>query len=128
MKTLLLAKAAAEGLTGLALVLFPSLVVSLLLGSPLYTPAAAVVARIAGVALLTLGTACWLARNHGNSGAATGLIIVLLFYDAAVVVIFLFARFGTGLSGIALWPAVVLHAGLGVWSVLCLRRVRGVLQ
>jgi hypothetical protein len=123
LKTLLIAKAAAEALTGLALVLLPSLLVFLLLGASLDTPVGTVVVRMTGAALLTLGIACWLARNDSKSRAATGLIAALLFYDAAVVVIFLVARLAMGLSGIALWPVVVLHLGLGVWSLLCLRGV-----
>jgi hypothetical protein len=129
MKTLLIAKSAVEVLAGLALALFPSMSVSLLLGSPLDVPVGTVLGRIAGVALLTLGIACWLARNDSQSPAAAGLIVALLFYDAAVVVILLSARFALGLSGIGLWPAVVLHSGLGIWSLLCLRkRTRWVLQ
>jgi hypothetical protein len=123
LKTLLIVKATAEALTGLALVLLPSLLVFLLLGASLDTPVGTVVARMAGAALLTLGIACWLARNDSKSRAATGLIAALLFYDAAVVVIFLVARLALGLSGIALWPVVVLHSGLGVWSLRCLRGV-----
>jgi hypothetical protein len=61
LKTLLIVKAAVEGLACLALALFPSLLASLLLGSPLDTPVGTVIARMAGAALLTLGIACWLA-------------------------------------------------------------------
>jgi hypothetical protein len=113
-----------EALVGVALALFPSLLISLLLGSPLDAPAGIVVARMAGSALLALGIACWLARNNSESRVAAGLILALLFYDAAVVVIFLCARLGSGLGGIALWPAVALHSGLAVWSVLCLKKVK----
>ena len=122
MKTLLLTKSVVETLTGLALALFPSLLISLLLGSRLDAPAGIVVARMAGSALLAMGIACWLARDNSESRAAAGLIIALLFYDAAAIVVFLCARLGSGLWGIALWPAVVLHSGLAVWSVLCLKK------
>jgi hypothetical protein len=124
MKTLLTVKAVAEALAGLALALFPSLLVSLLLGSPLDAPVGTVIARMAGAALLTLGIACWLARNDSQSRAAIGLIAALLLYDAAVVAIFLIARLAMDLSGIGLWPIVVLHSGLWIWSLLCLRKVR----
>lgn len=124
MKTLLIVKTVVEALAGLALALLPSLLVSLLLGSPLDTPAGIIIARMTGVALLTLGIACWLARNDSQSRAAIGLATALLFYDAAVVAIFLIARLAMGLSGIGLWPIVVLHSGLWIWSVLCLRKVR----
>ena len=124
MKTLLLTKSAVETLTGVALALFPSLLISLFLGSPLETPAGTVVARMAGSALLALGIACWLARDNSESRAATGLIIALLLYDVAVVVIFLCARLGAGLWGIGFWPVVVLHSGLWGWSVVCLNKVK----
>lgn len=122
MKTLLIAKSAVEALAGLALALLPALVVPLLLGSSLVAPAGTVIARMAGAALLTMGIACWLARNDSQSRAAIGLIVALLLYDAAVVVILLLARFAMGMLGIALWPAVVLHSGLGVWSLSCLKK------
>ncbi len=122
MKTLLTVKAVVEVGAGLALALFPSLVVSLLLGLPVNTPVGTVISRMAGVALLTMGIACWLARNDSKSRATTRLIVALLFYDAGVVVILLFARLAVGLSGIVLWPAVVLHSGLGWWSLLYLRK------
>lgn len=109
-----------EALAGLALVLLPPIVVPLLIGSPLEAPSGIVVARMAGAALLTLGIACWLARNASESRAAAALIVALLFYDAAVVVVLLVARFSMALSGIGLWPAIVLHSGLGIWSMLCL--------
>ncbi len=122
MKTLLIVKCAVEVLAGLALALFPSMLVPLLLGSRLDVPVGTVIGRIAGTALLTMGIACWLARNDSQSRATTGLIVAMLFYDATVVVILLFARLAVGLSGMGLWPAVVLHSGLGGWSLLCLRK------
>jgi hypothetical protein len=122
LKNLLIAKATVEMLIGLALLLVPVLVVSLLFGAPLDDSAGTVVARMTGAALLAMGIACWLARNDITSHTAKGLVVALLFYDAAVVVIFLFARFAAGLAGIGLWPAVAIHSGLGVWSLFCLRR------
>jgi hypothetical protein len=121
-KTLLTVKSAIELLAGLALAVFPSMSVSFLLGSPLDAPAGTVLGRIAGTALLTLGIACWLASHDSQSRAAAGLIAALLCYDAGVVIILLFAHFAMGLSGIFLFPAIVLHSGLGIWSLLCLRK------
>ena len=119
MKVLLIVTAVIEAATGLALVLSPSMPASLLLGASLDTPGL-VVARVAGAALLALATACWLARNDPQSRAATGLIAAILLYNLAAVAVLVHAGLGLGLSGIGLWPAVVLHAVLGVWCVACL--------
>jgi len=99
----------------------PSLVVSLLLGTSLDAPAALVVARVGGAALLAIGVACWLARNDQQSRAATGLVAALLLYNIAAVAVLIYAGTGLSLSGIGLWPAVVLHAALAIWCVACLR-------
>lgn len=121
MRSLLIVMAVVETPTGLALLGLPSLVVSLLLGASLDAPAALVVARVTGVALLALGVACWLARNDGKSRAAGGLVKAMLLYNVAAVLVFVYARIGLGLSGIGLWPAVVLHAALAVWCIGCFR-------
>ena len=117
--------AAAETGTGLALLGLPLLVASLLLGASLDTPAALVVARVTGAALLSLGVACWLARHDGQSRAARGLIAGLLLYNTAVAVVLAHAGIGLRLFGIGLWPTVVLHAALAVWCITCLIEKRG---
>jgi len=122
MKTLLITKSVVEVLAGLALLLVPSTVVSLALGEPLERSGMIALARFAGVILLTVGFACWVERNHSESRRSIGLIAALLVYDVSVVVLLLVARLAEHLSGIALWPAVSLHSGLGVWSLFCLRR------
>jgi hypothetical protein len=58
MKNALTFAAVAEAATGLALLIAPSLVVQLLLGEQL-TGVAIPVARVAGIALIGLGIACW---------------------------------------------------------------------
>jgi hypothetical protein len=122
LKTLLIAKSALEVATGLVLALSPSIAVSILLGTALDASVGTVVARIGGAALVTIGIACWLARNDGQSPAATGLIVATLFYDASVVVILLWASLGIGLSGIGFCTALVLRAGLGGWCLVCLSK------
>jgi len=124
MKSLLIVTAAVEAAGGLALLGLPSLVASLLLGGSLDAPSALVVARVTGAALLSLGVACWLARHDERSRAARGLIAAMLFYNAAIVVVLVHAGMGLRLSGIGLWPTVVLHAALAAWCVACLRTRR----
>ena len=58
MKKVLIFSAVAEVATGVALLIAPSLVWQLLLGEQL-TGIAIPVARVAGIALIALGIACW---------------------------------------------------------------------
>lgn len=121
MKSLFIVTAAFEAATGLALLGLPTAVASLLLGGALDTPAAVVVARMTGAALLALGVACWRARNDGESRGAVGLAAAMTLYNVAAVAVLANAALGTGLSGVALWPAIFLHAALAAWCVACLR-------
>lgn len=121
MKSLLIVTALIEAATGLALLLSPSLPVSLLLGSSLDAPAALTVGRVAGAALLALGVACWLARDDVESHAAQGLVAAMLLYNIAAVLLLALAGIGSELRGVGLWPAVVLHAALAIWCIACLR-------
>ena len=122
MKRLLKLTGIIETATGLGLMAAPSVVVRLLLGSPLDTSAAVMLARVAGAALLALGVACWLARDDTQSRTARGLVVAMLIYNIVVTAVLAFAGIGLGLRGVALWPAVVLHAAMAVWCVACLRR------
>jgi hypothetical protein len=123
MKALLTIMAVLEATAGLALVVSPALPVSILLGAPLDTPVGLSVGRVAGAALVTLGIACWSVRQDGRSRSAEGVVTSMLFYNIVVIAILVYARLGLGVSGIVLWPAVVLHVVLAVWCVTCLRPV-----
>jgi Kef-type K+ transport system membrane component KefB len=124
MKALQTVTAVIELGAGFALLCFPSITVGLLVGAPLETPAALTVARVGGAGLLALGVACWLARGDTQSRAARGLVVAMLLYDVAAVAVLAFAGIGFGLHGVALWPAVVLHAVMTVWCVMYLLRSR----
>ena len=98
MKKVLIFAAVAEVATGVALLIVPSLVGRLLLGEEL--PGVAIpVARVAGIALIALGVACW----PGTP------LIGMLTYGAAVALYLAYAGLAGGSTGILLWPAVVLH-------------------
>jgi len=118
MKLLLIIAAVLEGATGLALLLMPSVAVSLLLGAPLDTPTGLVAARIAGAALVALAIACWQARNGERGSPATGVVEAMLFYNFASAMVLVYAGIRLDLHGALLWPAIVLHLCLGVWCVL----------
>jgi hypothetical protein len=124
MKTLHTVSAAIELGAGLALLCCPSPAAMLLVGAPLEGPVALSVARVCGAGLLSLGVACWLARADSQSPAARGLAAAMLLYDVLAAAILAFAGASYGLYGVALWPAVVLHAMMAVWCVVCLWRGR----
>jgi len=102
---------------GLALLGCPSATVMLLAGAPLETSAALTAARVAGAALLTLGVACWLARDDTQSLAARGLIAAMVLYNLGVAVILGVAGIRSQPVGVALWPAFVLHATMTAWCI-----------
>ena len=124
MKALLITTAIIEIPTGTALLTVPALVASILLGAALDTPPGLALARVAGVALVALAVACWLARNDAQSRAARGVIAAMLLYNAGAVAVLAYAGLGLGLSAIGLWPAVLLHASLTAWCLVCLRARR----
>ena len=87
-KRVLVLAAVSEAATGLALLVVPSLVGWLLLGEGL-----------TGIALIALGLACWPGPPR----------VGMLTYSAAVTLYLAYVGFAGGLTGILLWPAVVLH-------------------
>jgi hypothetical protein len=123
---LLIVTALVETATGLMLLVSPPLVAAFLLGASLDAPAALVVARIAGAGLLSLGCACWLARNDGPNRAVPGLVAAMLLYNSVAVAVLTNAGAGARLVGVLTWPAVALHAALAVWCIACLRSGRRV--
>jgi len=110
-----------ETATGLAFIALPAIVVRLLLGAKI-SGASIPLGRVAGAALLALGVACWLARDDTQSRAARGLVGAMVLYNVATVAVLAFAGIGLGLHGVALWPAVILHAAMAIWCIACLRR------
>ena len=98
MRRVLVLAAVGEAATGVALLIVPSLVGRLLLGEEL-TGIAIPVARVAGIALIALGAACWPGPPR----------VGMLIYSAAVTLYLAYVGFAGGLTGILLWPAVVLH-------------------
>jgi hypothetical protein len=122
MNRLLKLTALIEAATGFGLIVIPSVVVRLLLGSPLDIPVAVTLGRVAGAALLALGVACWLARDDTQSRATRGLVVAMLMYNIAATAVLAFAGIGLQLHGVVLWPAVVLHAAMAIWCIVCLRR------
>jgi hypothetical protein len=98
MKKVLVLAAVSEVATGVALLIVPTLVGQLLFGAEL-TAIAMTVARVLGIALIALGVACWPGTPR----------VGMLTYSAAVTLFLAYVGIAGGMSGILLWPAVVLH-------------------
>lgn len=117
MKHLITFTAIIEILTGVALLIVPAVVVKLLLGAEI-SGAGIPLGRITGVALLALGVGCWLARgSNAHDLAAKGLVTAMLLYNLGVAVVLAMAGIHLQPVGIALWPAVLLHAVMGIWCI-----------
>jgi hypothetical protein len=121
MTRLLSFAAVAEALTGVALMAAPALVGRLLIGEDL-TGIAIPVARVAGMALVALGVACFPAGEAGRglSGMSTYSLLVTLYL--------IYLGLDGEWVGSLLWPAAAIHAALTVLlaaSWLKERKVKG---
>ena len=103
---LLTLTAVVEAVTGVVLLLTPSLVVKLLFGAAIAGVEVAV-GRFAGITLIALGVACWPA---GTAPALSGM----LTYNTATTLYLGYLGVGGEWAGIILWPAVAAHAILTV--------------
>ena len=115
--------AVGEATTGVVLLLFPHVVAQFLFGA---APAGAglAVARIAGIALVGLGLACW--PDPVNGRAARRAPIAMLVYSALAAMYLGFLAISGELRGPLLWPAVVVHLIVTVWLATGLKpRKRG---
>ena len=103
MRKILVFASVGEGVTGLALMIVPTLVGQLLMGAEL-TGIAIPVARVAGIALTSLAIACW----PGTP------LVGMLTYCTVVTLYLAYLGFAGVLTGILLWPAVALHVLLTI--------------
>jgi hypothetical protein len=113
MKWVLIFAAIAEAITGLALLIAPSLVGQLLLGEQ-FAGVAIPVARVAGIALIALGIACW----PGPS------LVGMLTYSSLVTLYLAYLGFAGGWTGVLLWPVVALHVILTALLTRYVTRMR----
>lgn len=113
MKRALAFAAVSEAVTGVALLVTPSLVGQLLLGEQL-AGVAIPVARVSGIALIALGIACWPGPP----------LLGMLTYSALVTLYLAYLGFAGGLAGVLLWPAVIVHAILTACLMHDFKRTR----
>jgi hypothetical protein len=107
--------AAMEIAAGVALLAAPHLAIGLVSDSSA-TEAAVALGRLAGGALLSLGAACWLARDDGLSAASSALARAMLTYNAAVVALALTGSLGS--LGPLLWVLALVHGGMALWCLV----------
>ena len=107
MNRLLSFAAVAEALTGVALMAVPSIVGRLLLGTDL-SGVAVPVARVAGMALVGLGVACY--PGEAASRRLSGMLVYSLLATLYLVYLGLDGEW----VGSLLWLAAAIHAALTV--------------
>jgi hypothetical protein len=112
MKKLLGLAAILEAATGLVLMIRPGLVAQGLFGDGV-AGAGMALSRVAGIALLALGMACWPGREAGSGIARSAL--ALLTYSLLVTTYLVYLGIVTPLTGMLLWPGVAVHV---VWMLL----------
>lgn len=111
MKKLLMLAAAGEATMGLALLVYPPIVVRLLFGAEI-AGGAVVMSRIAGISLMALGLACW---PDGDAGSrASRALPAMLCYNAFATIYLAYLGIDGEWVGSLLWPAAAIHAVLTV--------------
>ena len=109
-KLLLAVAAAFETVTGIALIIAPS-IVRFLLGTDI-SGAVLVITRVVGVGLLLLGVACW-PRVEGTIPRLRAMLIYNLLATAGLG----YLRLGSQSVGKLLLPALAVHAVLAILFV-----------
>jgi hypothetical protein len=99
-----------EVLTGLGLIIAPSLLAHLLFGSDL-NAAGEATGRIAGLVMLCLAVGCWPSEGGGAELPALVPLVALSWLAAAFLIV---SGVVGATVGILLWPAAALHLVLAV--------------
>lgn len=108
-QTVLAFAAVVEVATGLALIVAPGLVATLLLG--IEVPAAGLLlGHCFGIALLALGTACWPGRRRAVPLSAE--FRGMLLYNVLMTLYLIYLGTAGHLLGPLLWPGVALHGAV----------------
>lgn len=107
---LLMTTAFIEAVTGISLIAAPNLVSALLFNETL-SGAGLALARLAGVSLLALGVVAWRGRQELSRSPA---LAAMLTYNVPVAIYLAYLGVDGHLVGRFLWPAVAIHAALGL--------------
>ncbi len=122
MKRLLVATAVLEAGSGVAFLIWPSAITAGLFGPKVpFVPA---LAPLVGLTLLAIAAVSGLASRHPESRAARGVVWGMTLYNLGAAGGLCVPKLASSQGGAFLWPAVALHAAMGVWCIICLRRAR----
>jgi hypothetical protein len=100
------AAAGVEVVTGLVLIIRPSLFGRLVFGGE-FSPPGQALGRLAGFALLALALACW--PRQSTDEASRSALAALLGFSVLTAIYLFYLGIVRHLSGPLLWPAVALH-------------------
>src|SRR5208283_745916 len=106
---------------GLVLMIDPAIVLVLLLGVS-ETGGRIRIGRIAGIALLSLGLACWPSRQRVESGSTA--FRAMLAYNMLVALYLAYLGMVEHQGGSLLWPGVALHAVVALLLIWTFRNER----
>ncbi len=122
LSNILMFAAIAEIGTGIALLVEPRIVIRLLVAGnePLQ---AMPLGRVAGIAILALGVACWPTRQRAEGGSPA--FWSMLIYSALIALYLAYLFTIEHLGGVLLWPAVALHVVVALLLVWARRGERG---
>jgi len=104
-----------EIITGLAFVIAPAMVVTLLLGAGI-TGLGVPLGRCFGITLVALGLACWPGRSGESASPA---FHGMLAYNVLTALFLLYLIEVEHLGGALVWPAVAIHAAVAmllIWT------------
>jgi hypothetical protein len=103
MKKILMLAALAEAGTGVLLLAYPPIVVRLLFDAEI-VGAGVIMSRLAGIALIGLGAACW--PGNPTMQAFWGMVT----YSALAMIYLIYIGVRGEVVGLLFWPALVVHA------------------
>jgi hypothetical protein len=105
---------------GGVLLVLPSAGARLLFDRGLGSAESLTIARIGGAALLSIAVICWLVERFEH-GAVMVVVGGLSVYNTLTAALLGYAALVLRMHGLALWPAILLHAVLLGWCVARLR-------
>jgi hypothetical protein len=110
-----------EGLTGIALIATPNIIVLFLLGKPTDGPEGKITAMLAGAAILSLAVICGILRE---TQGLQKLVKGMLFYNFAIIAIAMYGVIWYGITNPGLWFVIFTHFVLFVWGTFTLKEKR----